>query len=80
MKVYFLQRLSAYFVDSIIIFLISVLIGLFIPVSNAYNDALDKAKTLSEAYLNEEISDEDYIKQYGEVTYIVEKERVVYKC
>lgn len=78
MKVYFLQRLSAYFVDSIIIFLISALIGIFIPVSNAYNNALEKNRILSDSYLNEEISEEEYIKEYGKLTYIVEKERAVY--
>lgn len=78
MKVYFLQRLSAYFLDSLIIFLITAIIGLFIPVSNAYNSALEKSKDISDAYINEEISDDTYIKQYGEVSYVIEKERVVY--
>jgi len=74
MKVYFLQRVLAYLIDSILISFIAVLFTFWIPTTESYKEAVDGIKTISQNYLDGEISEEAYLESYSKYNYTVQKD------
>ena len=73
MKAYFLQRMIAYFIDVLIIGLVSVLFTFWIPISKNYDAALQNLKTTTEQYINNEISEDVFLDLSNEYNYIMQK-------
>lgn len=78
MKAYFLQRVTSYIIDLVIISLVSYVVLLFVPTSKAYEDALDRADDATNSYIEGKISEKEYLSEYGEANYIMAKEGAVF--
>lgn len=77
MKVYFLQRFLAYFIDSLIVLGIVTLLTVAVPVTSKYEDALKDSENTIKLYMNGEITDEEYVDEYGKMSYIMAKETLI---
>lgn len=77
MKAYLLQRIVSYLIDYFIVFFAVTGLTIFIPATDAYNDAVDDLKNITNSYMNEELSNEEYVKGYGKDNYIIAKETVI---
>ena len=73
MKAYFLQRIGAYFIDTLVIGVISVLFTFWIPISKSYDAAFQSLKDTTEQYINNEISESTYIALSNEYNYVIKK-------
>lgn len=78
MKVYFLQRVAAYFIDILVVLGISVVFTFFIPVTEKYSEALENQENILQQYENKEINDEEYLNLYKENQYIMSKESMIF--
>ena len=77
MKVYFLQRFLSYFIDTILISFIAALFTFFIPTTMAYKESVDGIKTISQQYLDGEITEDLYLESYSKYNYTVQKDSAV---
>ncbi len=74
MKAYFLQRMSAYIIDLLIITLVSYVVLLFVPVSNKYNKAYDEYNEALNSYVDKKIDEEEFLDIYSKTNYTMSKE------
>lgn len=66
----FFQRLGAYFIDILILSLLLGIVGYGLPDNT--EDVTDKMEVLEEKLVNNEISPEDYLKEYYVLLYDVQ--------
>lgn len=71
MKASFLERLGAYFLDTIIIGLISSIVLAGIPVND--NEINIKMNEISQSYINGEMTADTYLEEYQELLYDSQK-------
>ena len=69
----FLKRVLAYFIDIIIISLLSSTILMAIPENKNYEKTYNKLTELTQQYTNKEITNNQYIKQYNSLQYDLTK-------
>jgi len=67
-KAYFFPRLVAYVVDVFIVSMVASLICYFIPMNN-YNELQQELTSVQEKFLNEEISEKEYLNQTALISY-----------
>ncbi len=67
-KAYFFPRFLAYGIDILIVSIVASFLCYFIPVDN-YNALRNQLNDVQQAYLNHEISDEEYLNQTALITY-----------
>ncbi len=77
-KALFIQRLGAYIIDYIIIFIIGTLIASFIVDVDKINELNDKTNLILEEFSSGEITQKEYFENSIEVTYEIGKEQVVF--
>lgn len=72
MKASFIKRTLAYFLD---IMFVTVVAGLIATgfTSSKYEDAYKQYEELTNKYINQEITTEEYVEQYGPIVYDMEK-------
>ena len=74
-KVYFLQRALAYLIDYLVITVIGIIFGMFlISNSDDYTKAVNSIDELAHSYTQGEIDNKEYIREYGNLAYEVEKD------
>lgn len=78
MKINLKKRLICYFIDLIIISIISFLISMIIPKSDTYINIQNDISSLSNNYLNNEISFGDYFSNYSELSSALDKSNILY--
>lgn len=78
MEAKFSRRACAYIIDIIVISVVFALICLFIPMSKNINVLNVELDALNEAFLNKELTFGNYFNHYSEITYNLDKERVIY--
>lgn len=69
---YFFPRVVAYFIDIFLVSLVASLVLLVVPTNSNLVKLEEEATNLSEKYLNEEITTEEYIRQGALITYDVD--------
>lgn len=69
---YFFPRVVAYFIDIFLVSLVASLALLVVPTNSNLVKLEEEATNLSEKYLNEEITTEEYIRQGALITYDVD--------
>lgn len=72
------RRFLAYIYDTCILILILLLTSYFFPRSEKLNDLNDELSTLEKSYLEEKIEDSDFISEYSNIAYDIDKENVPY--
>ncbi len=75
MKASLFKRVTAYFIDAIILSIIVSIIS-FGFTSEKYEKALEETKQLSEKYLAQEITEQEYFEKSNELTYDMQKSNV----
>ena len=75
MKASLFKRVTAYFIDAIILTMIVSIIS-FGFTSEKYEKALEETKQLSEKYLAQEINEQEYFEKSNELTYDMQKSSV----
>ena len=70
------KRITAYFVDIMIITFISSLITFVIPTSENYTKLTKQFSNLTEEYANQKITKEEYLTKGSEINYSLSKETV----
>lgn len=78
MEAKFSRRACAYIIDIIVISVVFALICLFIPMSKNINVLNVELDALNETFLNKELTFGNYFNHYSEITYNLDKEKVVY--
>ena len=78
MEAKFSKRLFAYIVDVLILSIVLFLANTIIPQSNNIKDFNNQLSDLNEQYLNQEISFEEYSKDYSKINYEIDKQNSVY--
>ena len=76
MRANFKKRALAYTIDIIILSLI--LIGINIITYKENKDINVKLDVLNETYLNQEITFDEYLKEYSTVSYEIDKDNIIY--
>ena len=74
MKASTLQRISAFFIDAIIVSIILALLTFWIPTSKKYDDTIKERNELIDKYLNEEIDMDELYNEFIKENYIIDKE------
>lgn len=69
----FIKRLGAFFLDCIILFFALTFINLFIPTFVDVNDLNDRTMDITEKYINGEVTQEKYIEETNEISYLLQK-------
>ena len=77
MKAYFLQRVAAYVVDFILIFMLVQTLVYFIPVSKAYKEASDASAEIFKDFTKSGDID-DFYERTSHYSYVMEKEGYVF--
>ena len=77
MEITFFDRLSAYFVDMVIIYIITLIIAScgLTSTTDSYND---KIKELTESYTNNLVTEEEFIDNYTSIIYENQKSNVIF--
>ena len=70
------KRITAYFVDIMIITFISSLITFVIPTSENYTKLTKQFSNLTEEYANQKITKEEYLTKGSEINYSLSRETV----
>ncbi len=70
------QRISAYFIDVFLITLISVILTIGIPNSKKYDNALKENDSLISDYVDNKITESEYIDRIYKTKYTMEKESI----
>lgn len=78
MEAKFSRRACAYIMDIIVISVVFALICLFIPMSKNINVLNVELDALNETFLNKELTLGSYFNHYSEITYNLDKEKVIY--
>lgn len=76
MEAKFSKRLLAYLLDITILGIVLLLTNIIIPKDN--KDLNVKLDTLNESYINEEISFNEYLNNYSEISYNLDKQNIIY--
>lgn len=76
MKVTFFDRITAYFIDLIILSLITTLISFSGIISNT-NKYEERLTELTESYTSSEITDEEFIDEYSTILYENQKDNIL---
>ena len=76
MEAKFSKRLLAYTLDITILGIVLLLTNIIIPKDN--KDLNVKLDTLNESYLNEEIGFNEYLNNYSEISYNLDKQNIIY--
>jgi len=76
MEAKFSKRLFAYIIDIIILGIILLLVNVIMPKDNKELNV--KLDTLNENYLNEEIGFNEYLNDYSEISYDLDKQNIIY--
>lgn len=77
-KALFIQRLGAYIIDYIIIFIIGTLIATFIVDAEKVNELSEKSNLIIEQFMEGEITQKEYLDESIELTYLISKEQVIF--
>lgn len=75
MKASLFKRVTAYFIDAIILSIIVSIIS-FGFTSEKYEKALEETKQLTEKYVAQEITEKEYFEKSNELTYDMQKSNV----
>ena len=75
-KPYFLKRFAAYLIDMIIVSLLATAISLVFLDNSKYQGETEALMTLTKKYTNNEITKEEYTKQFDELNYVMTKDNV----
>ena len=75
-KPYFLKRLVAYLIDFIIVSLLASVISLVFLDNSKYKAESEQLMDLTKKYTSQEITKEEYTKQFDELNYVMTKENV----
>ena len=75
-KPYFLKRFAAYFIDMIIVSILASIISVVFVNNTKYQNASKELMTLTEKYTKNEITKDEYTKQFDELNYTMTKENV----
>ena len=75
-KPYFLKRIAAYLIDLIIVTLLASAISMVFFKNEEYNMYSEQLMTLTKKYTNNEISKDDYAKEFNDLNYFMTKESV----
>ncbi len=68
------KRLAAFFIDMIIITLITSLISAVIPTSDKVKELTNERESIYQSYYDKKISDDEYLEQSNEVSYQISYE------
>ena len=72
------RRFLAYIYDVCILVLILLLTSYFLPVSEKKKNLSEELSTLEKNYLEEKITDKEFISSYSTISYEMDKENVPY--
>ena len=75
-KPYFLKRFAAYLIDMIIVSLLATAISLVFLDNSKYQGETEALMTLTKKYTNNEVTKEEYTKQFDELNYVMTKDNV----
>ena len=78
MEAKFSKRLFAYIIDIAILGLVLFLTNIIIPESNDIKHLNLELDILNEQYLNQEMELKEYLYNYSEINYSLDKENIVY--
>ena len=76
MEAKFSKRLLAYLIDIIILGIVLLIVNIIIPKDNKEINV--KLDTLNESYLNKEIEFNEYLNDYSEISYNLDKQNIIY--
>lgn len=76
-KAYFLPRLIAYVIDIFLVSMVASLILMVIPTNNNLAKLQEESVTLQENYLEEKITNEEFIRQYAMIVYDIDYASVI---
>lgn len=76
MKASFFKRVAAYFIDAMIVSMIVSIISTGFT-SEKYENSVKEYESLTEKYVAQEITSEEYLQEYGELIYDMQKSSVV---
>ena len=69
MKVKFMKRFGAYFIDIILLMLVVSIISPIIPKSGDTNALAKETTTIVEGFMNKQISQEEFVKKTNDISY-----------
>lgn len=72
------RRFLAYIYDSCLLTLVLLFTAFIIPTSDRFENLNEELRTLEKDYLEEKISDTEFITNYSEIYYELDKENVPY--
>ena len=70
------KRVLAYLIDVLIITMVSSLLTMFIPASDAYKNASNELEEVMEKYTEGEIEEDEYLDKVNELSYVMSKESI----
>jgi len=76
-KSYFFPRLIAYVIDIFLVSMVASLIVMVIPSNNNIDKLKEESYVLQENYLEEKISQEEFIRQYALIVYDIDYASVI---
>lgn len=76
MKASFFKRVAAYFIDAMIVSIIASIISMGFS-SSEYNKSVEECELLTEKYVAQEITSDEYLEEYGKLIYDMQKSSVV---
>lgn len=77
MEAHTIHRIAAYLVDVFILSILLSLLTFWIPVSDKYNESVEKQETLLSDYKSEKIDESQLYKELFSISYTMEKETKV---
>ena len=78
MEAKFSKRLYAYILDIIILGIVLMIVNIIIPKNNEIKENNVKLDSLTQNYLDKEINFNEYVNDYSEINYELDKQNIVY--
>ena len=78
MEAKFSKRLLAYIIDVAILGIVLFLTNIIIPKNNDIKNLNIELDALNEQYLNQEVSFEEYLNDYSEISYELDRQNSIY--
>ena len=78
MEAKFSKRLYAYILDIIILGIVLMIVNIIVPKNNEIKELNVKLDSLTQDYLDKEIEFNEYLNDYSEINYELDKQNIVY--
>lgn len=75
-KPYIVKRIAAYVLDILVVSVVAFLLTVFFPSNKEYEENYDYLLTVAKQYQNKEITEEEYLVLYDEISYELSRTNV----